>query len=120
MCIRDRLLSAQGKIKIIDEKIIPVINAEDSLLQETIDKLLETYPASAIETFIELNGECYIESFESSYRGEYESGADFAEELYNELGSDLPSFVVVDWEATWHNLRDDFEEQDGYIFYKHF
>jgi len=115
-----QLLSAQGKIKLIDEKIIPVINAEDPLLQETIDKLLENYPASAIRTFIELNGECYIESFEDSYRGEYESGADFAQELCNEWGTDLPSFVVVDWEATWHNLRDDYEEQDGYIFYKHF
>ena len=114
------LLSAQGKIKLIDEKIVPVINAEDPLLQDTIDKLLENYPANAIRAFIELNGECYIESFESSYRGEYESGADFAQEFYEELHGDLPLWISVDWEDSWDNLRDDFEEQDGYIFYKHF
>jgi hypothetical protein len=118
-----QLLSAQGKIKLIDEKIVPVINAEDPLLQDTIDKLLENYlenyPANAIRAFIELNGECYIESFESSYRGEYDV-EDFAQEFYEEMHGDLPTFVVVDWEATWDNLRDDYEEQDGYIFYKHF
>ena len=114
-----QLLSAQGKIKLIDEKIIPVINAEDPLLQDTIDRLLENYPANAIRTFIELNGECYIESFEDSYRGEYEV-EDFAQEFYESMYGDLPTYVVVDWDATWHNLRDDYEEQDGYIFYKHF
>ena len=115
-----QLLSAQGKIKLIDEKIIPVINAEDPLLQDTIDRLLENYPAPAIRTFIELNGECYIESFEDSYRGEYESGADFAQELYEELHGDLPIWISVDWEDSWDNLRDEFSEENGYIFCDNF
>ena len=110
------LLTAQGKIKIIDDKIIPVIIAEDERYQHTIDRLLENYPAGAIEAFIELNGECYIESFESSYRGEYESGADFAQEYYEELNGDLPTWISVDWEDTWDNLRNEFSEENGYIF----
>jgi hypothetical protein len=110
------LLSAQGKIKLIGEKIIPVIVAEDPLFQETIDRLLENYPAGAIEAFIELNGECYIESFESSYRGEYETPEEFAQEFVSELCGDLPYYISVDWEHTWNNLRDEFSEENGYIF----
>jgi len=63
---------------------------EPELFQETVDNLLESYPASAIVAFIELYGECYLNDFESSYRGTYESGADFAEELYNDMHGDLP------------------------------
>ena len=70
---------------------------EPELFQETVDNLLESYPASAIVAFIELYGECYLNDFESSYRGAYESGADFAQEMYNELHGD---FVLDrDWET---------------------
>ncbi len=50
-----------------------------------------------------------IEDCDERYRGEYESTADFAEQFTTEIYGDVPSHVVVDWEATYdNNLRYDF------------
>ena len=49
-----------------------------------------------------------IEGCDDRFRGWYESTADFAEEYYNDI-SDVPSALVIDWEATWEqSLRYDF------------
>jgi hypothetical protein len=49
-----------------------------------------------------------IEGCDERYRGCYESTADFAEEFYNEI-SDVPSALVIDWEATYDSsLRYDY------------
>lgn len=113
------LLKAKGTIEAtIEPETIEL--EEPELFQETVDNLLETYPASAIVAFIELYGESYLNDFESSYRGAYESGADFAQEMYNELHGDLPLWISVDWEDSWDNLRDEFSEEDGYIFCDNF
>ena len=112
------LLKAKGTIAPEEPETVEL--KEPELYQETVDNLLENYPASAIVAFIELYGESYIESFEGSYRGEYESGADFAQEMYEELHGDLPIWISVDWEDSWDNLRDEFSEEDGYIFCDNF
>ena len=81
-------------------------------------ELTETYPAEAIQAFIDYWGEGDLDGFEDAYRGEYESGAEFAKEFVEGCcgGSNLPWFVVTDWEATWYNLTDDFIELDGFFF----
>ena len=112
------LLKAKGTIAPEEPETVEL--EEPELFQDTVDNLLENYPASAIKAFIELYGECYLNSFESSYRGEYESGADFAQELYEELHGDLPIWISVDWEDSWDNLRDEFSEENGYIFCDNF
>ena len=51
----------------------------------------------------------YIEGCDERYQGCYESTADFAEEMCDQLGYTVPEFVVVDWEATWEqSLRYDY------------
>ena len=81
-------------------------------------ELAESYPAEAIQAFIDYWGEGDLDGFEDAYRGEYESGAEFAKEFVEGCcgGSNLPWFVVTDWEATWYNLTDDFIELDGFFF----
>ena len=50
----------------------------------------------------------YVEDCDEKYRGVYASTADFAEELYSEMHN-IPSEIVVDWEATWDSsLRYDY------------
>jgi hypothetical protein len=50
-----------------------------------------------------------IEGCDDRFRGWYESTADFAEQYTCEIYGDVPSHVVVDWEATYdNNLRHDF------------
>ena len=86
--------------------------------QEQYQKLCEDHGKDAVDAFLELYSEDDLESFEEAYYGRYDSEADFAEEYYNDIG-DAPSFVVVDWEATWNcNLRYDFDFEDGFVFNK--
>ena len=57
-----------------------------------------------------------LEQFEDSYQGQYQSGADFAEQTCEDCGylgleSDIPAFIRnhIDWETVWTNeLRFDF------------
>ena len=70
-----------------------------------------------VDAFIEYHGVAYVEHVRDAYRGTYDSGADFAEEYYNHVYGDVPSFLVVDWEATWEqSMRYDFDFVDGYVF----
>lgn len=50
----------------------------------------------------------YVEDCDEKYRGVYASTEEFAEELYSEMHN-IPSEIVVDWEATWDSsLRYDY------------
>ena len=90
--------------------------AEDTNNQETINELLEDYPAAAIEEFIEYFGEENIDSFTDAYQGQM-SGAEFAEQLTTDCYClDIPAFVSIDWEATWNELSHDYVDLGGYIF----
>ena len=111
------ILDARGiTINESEPEEIEEIKAEDPNNQETINQLLEDYDAAAIEAFIELNGEENVEHFEDAYQGEM-SGAEFAEQFTTDCYCvDIPTFVCVDWEATWQQLCYDYDEQDGYIF----
>ncbi len=64
----------------------------------------------AVDAYVEEMG-CmsYIEDCDERYQGCYNDEAEFAEEFVNEMGYDIPSIVVVDWEQTWESsLRYDF------------
>jgi antirestriction protein len=88
--------------------------------QEKYSELCDSYGVDAVDAFLELYDEDDLESFEEAYYGSYDSEADFAEQFVNDTCDfDIPSFVVVDWEATWNcNLRYDFDFEDGFVFNK--
>jgi antirestriction protein len=74
------------------------VRVGDIIGYEAVDALIE-----------EMSDISYIEDCDERYRGFYDNEADFAEEFYNEVYGDVPSFLVVDWEATWdQSLRYDF------------
>ena len=83
-----------------------------------VDDLGEDIVNAFIEVF-------YIESIgniEESYQGEM-SGSEFAEQIASDCGyvrGDLPSWIEIDWKASWDNLSYDYCEQDGYIFNQNF
>lgn len=85
--------------------------------REKYDELCKFYGQDPVDEFIELYSEEDLEHFEDAYVGYYDSEADFAEEFTNDVYSDVPSYVVVDWEATWNcNLRYDFDFVNGCVF----
>ena len=75
-----------------------------------------------LDAFISLMGGFNdIDKAEEVYRGEYRSDAAFAEDYYEEIGFDIPSELVIDWDATWNSsLRYDFSESNGHYFYTSF
>ena len=67
------------------------------------------------------NGNDDLDGFEDAYEGKYKDGADFAEQLADNLGAvseDNARWICIDWEATWdRNLRHDYWISDnGHVF----
>ena len=93
---------------------------------ETYEKLVEQYGQEVVDEFAEYFDIDSIEHFEESYQGKYDSGAEFAEQIATDCGyiksfqGDLPSWIEIDWKASWDNLSYDYCEQDGYIFSQNF
>ncbi len=88
--------------------------------QEVYTNLCESYGKDAVDAFLELYDESDLKSFEEAYCGRYDSESDFAEQFTTDVyGFDVPSFVVVDWDATWNSgLRYDYDFEDGFVFNK--
>ena len=84
---------------------------------ETYHRLVEDYGQGVVDEFME---DYDIENFEDMYQGQYESGAEFAEQICQDCGytTNTPHWVVIDWERTWEaNLRHDYIEiGEGHIF----
>ena len=72
---------------------------------ETYQRLVDDYE-EVVDEFIEDFDVSAIENFEDMYQGQYESGAEFAEQICRDCGyitRELPSWVEIDWEKTWEN-----------------
>ena len=93
---------------------------------ETYNRLCEDYGQNLVDEFIEDFDVSTIENFEDMYQGQYNSGAEFAQQIATDCGyiksyqGDLPSWIEIDWKASWDNLSYDYCEQDGYIFSQNF
>jgi len=90
---------------------------------ETYNRLCDDYDKNLVDEFIEDFDVSTIENFEDMYQGQYNSGADFAEQIASDCGyiksyqGDLPSWIEIDWEKTWDNLSYDYTELlGGHIF----
>ena len=78
----------------------------------------EEYSYEAVDAFIEEFGLHSLvgDHFQNSYRGQYDSKADYAESYVSDCYVvDLPSFLEIDWEASFNNLDVVFSK-DGYVF----
>ena len=93
---------------------------------ETYNRLVDDYGQNLVDEFIEDFDVSTIENFEDMYQGQYDSGADFAEQIASDCGyiksyqGDLPSWIEIDWKASWDNLSYDYTELNGYIFSNNF
>ena len=97
----------------------------ESYFQSYIEDYLqaiEEYNEEVVESFIEIFDIESIGSLSDSYQGQYESGADFAQSIVSDCYTmDMPSWVEVDWKATWDNLDYDYTEGNGgHIFSQNF
>ena len=94
-------------------------------IKEFYIKVKGDYGKDLIDEFIEDFAVSTIENFEDMYQGQYNSGADFAEQIATDCGyitRDLPSWIEIDWQKTWNNtLSYDYTELiGGHIFSNNF
>lgn len=89
-------------------------------MNEDDRKLIEMY-ADAMGYSID---EISLSDAQDAFNGTADSEADFAEQIAEECGEipkDMPSWIVIDWEASWNcNLRYDYNtatDQDGTIYF---
>ena len=90
---------------------------------EDYQHAVEEWDKDIVDSFIEEFELSAVDRVGDAYNGEYESGAEFAEQLVSDCGyinGDLPYWIEVDWEKTWDNLSYDYTEINGYIFSNNF
>ena len=97
----------------------------ESYFQSYIEDYLQAiddYDEDVVTAFLDIFDIDSIGSLSDAYQGRYDSGAEFAESLVSDCYSmDMPSWVEVDWQATWDNsLSYDYSESDGHIFNNNF
>ena len=77
-----------------------------------------------VEAFLDVFDIESISSCRDAYQGCYESGAEFAQQIAEdccEIPRDMPSWIEIDWKASWDNLDYDYVESDnGHIFSQNF
>ena len=88
---------------------------------ETYHRLVDDYGQNLVDEFAEEFDVDSVDHFEDMYQGQYNSGADFAEQIASDCGyvrGDLPSWIEIDWQKTWDNaLSYDYTELiGGHIF----
>ena len=80
---------------------------------EQYETLVEEYDQWLVDAYVDDYGTNGIEYFEDAYQGEYDSVAEFAEQIVTDCGyinNNIPSWVEIDWQATWENLSYDYSE----------
>ena len=77
-----------------------------------------------VEAFLDVFDIDNISSCRDAYQGQYENGAEFAQQLAEdccEVPRDMSSWIEIDWEASWENLTYDYVEcSDGHMFSQNF
>jgi hypothetical protein len=118
-CLGTLLRIAKGKSK------TRVVCIADNIIpheKRVGDRPFAKYFAKAVDAFIDQFGlhSLVDDNFQDSYRGQYDSKADYAESYVSDCYVvDLPSFLEIDWEASFDNMDVVFSS-NGYVFNKQF
>ena len=85
---------------------------------------IDQYDEEVVESFLEIFSIEDIGSLSDAYQGQWNSGAEFAQNLAEdccEVPRDMSSWIEIDWKATWDNLDYDYTEgSGGHIFSQNF
>jgi len=85
---------------------------------------VDEYSEEIVESFLEIFDIDSIGSLSDAYMGQYDSGADFAQNIAEDCGDvprNMSSWIEIDWKASWDNLSYDYTEgSGGHIFNQNF
>ena len=81
---------------------------------------VDEYDEEVVESFLEIFDIESIGSLSDAYQGQFDSGADFAQNLAEDccmVPREMSGWIEIDWKASWDNLSYDYVESDnGHIF----
>ena len=85
---------------------------------------IDDYNEEVVESFLEIFDIDSIGNLSDAYMGQYDSGAEFAEQLARDccdIPREMSSWIEIDWKASWDNLDYDYVEcSNGHIFSQNF
>ena len=85
---------------------------------------VDEHGEEVVESFIEIFDIDSIGSLSDAYQGQWDSGAEFAQNLAEDCGevpTNMSSWIEIDWKASWDNLDYDYTEgSGGHIFSQNF
>jgi len=82
-------------------------------------QLIDDYSEEAVLAFLEDEDISCLSSFSEAYMGEWESGAEFAQQIAEdccEMPRNMASWIEIDWKASWENLEYDYSMINGFVF----
>ena len=120
----DELVDDGNELEVLEDFIAE--HGETYFLTYIEDYLqaVDEYNEEVVESFLEIFDIDSIGSLSDAYMGQYDSGADFAQNIAEDCG-DIPrnmsSWIEIDWKASWDNLSYDYTEgSGGHIFSQNF
>ena len=85
---------------------------------------VDEYNEEVVESFLEIFNIEDIGNLSESYQGQFDSGADFAQNLAEDccmVPREMSGWIEIDWKASWDNLDYDYTEGNGgHIFSQNF
>ena len=97
-------------------------NKDFVLYYEDYARMVDEYDQETVDAFLEEFDLMDVEHLQDAYYGQYDSGAEFAENFVSDcygLPSEMPYWIAIDWEETWENLSYDYTFVNGFIFTNH-
>ena len=82
-------------------------------------QLIDDYSEEAVTAYLEIQDITCLSSFSEAYMGEWESGAEFAQNIAEdccEIPREMASWIEIDWKASWENLEYDYTMTNGFVF----
>ena len=82
-------------------------------------QLIDDYSEEAVTAYLDNEDISCLSSFSEAYMGEWESGAEFAQNIAEDcgdIGRNMASWIEIDWQASWENLQYDYDYEDGHVF----
>ena len=91
---------------------------------EEYASMVDDIGIDTVEAYLENFDIADVSSCSDAFQGVYESGAEFAQQMAEDCGDvprDMPSWIEIDWKASWDNLDYDYVEcSGGHIFSQNF
>ena len=120
----DELVDDGNDLEVLEDFIKEYSESQFIDYIEEYLQAVDEYNEEVVESFLEIFDIDSIGNLSDAYMGQYDSGADFAQNLAEdccEVPRGMSSWIEIDWKASWDNLDYDYTEgSGGHIFSQNF